>query len=312
VARHQYAVFAEGTRAHHHVELRVRAGVEPSAVAAALVGVRVAGADHLATGGVNLAVGIGPALWSALAPGRVPEGLRDFPGYHNDEAGLHAPATQADLWLWAHGAGPDSVLDVVLAATAALAPVADVTLDQPCFTYHDSRDLTGFIDGSANPGPDEAPSEAEIPAGRVGEAGSFALTMRYEHDLQRFHALPVDEQELVIGRTKPDSVALPAERRPADAHISRAEVADESGEELTVYRRSVPFADATTQGLFFVSFGQDLDRIDQQLRSMYGLADDGVVDRLLSFTQAHTGSFWLCPSVEDLDAVAPVPEDDED
>lgn len=311
MARHQYAVFAEGTRAHHHVELRMRPEAEAGAVAEALVGVRLAGADHLATGGVNLAIGVGPALWATLAPDRVPEGFVDFPGYRNEVAGQDVPATQGDVWLWAHGAGPDTVLDVVLAATAALAPVAVVTLDQPCFTYHDSRDLTGFIDGTANPGPDDAPQEAEIPAGRVGEAGSFALTVRYEHDLAAFHALAVADQEAVFGRTKPDSVALPADRRPADAHISRAEVADETGAELLVYRRSVPFADATTQGLHFVSFGRDIDRFDRQLRSMYGLADDRVVDQLLSFTRARTGSFWFCPSVEDLDAVAPVPDDEE-
>jgi putative iron-dependent peroxidase len=305
-------VFAEGTRAHHHLELRMRPEADVSAVADALVGVRLAGADHLATGGVNLAIGFGRTLWSTLAPDRVPEGFVDFPGYRNDAAGQAVPATQGDLWLWAHGSGPDSVLDVVLAATVALAPVAEVTGDQPCFTYHDSRDLTGFIDGTANPGPDDAPLEAEIPAGRVGEAGSFAMTVRYEHDLAAFHALAVADQEAVFGRTKPDSVALPADHRPADAHISRAEVADETGEELKVYRRSVPFADATVQGLHFVSFGRDIDRFDHQLRSMYGLTDDGVVDRLLGFTRARTGSFWFCPSVEDLDAVAPVPDDDED
>jgi putative iron-dependent peroxidase len=89
----------------------------------------------------------------------------------------------------------------------------------------------------------------------------------------------VAEQEGVIGRTRPDSV---------------------------------PFADATTHGLHVVSFGRDIDRFDRQLRSVYGLTDDGVVDHLMQFTRARTGSFWLCPSVEDLDAVAPLPEDDED
>ena len=48
-------------------------------------------------------------------------------------------------------------------------------------------------------------------------------------------------------------------------------------------------------------------RGDRQLRAIYGLAEDGVVDRLLEFTRAKTGSYWLCPSVDDLDAVAPLP-----
>jgi putative iron-dependent peroxidase len=73
----------------------------------------------------------------------------------------------------------------------------------------------------------------------------------------------------------------------------------------------VPWATATEQGLHFVSFGQDLDRFDLQLRHQYGLADDGVEDRLLDFTTPLTGSFWWTPSVEALDAVAPVDVDDD-
>lgn len=308
MARHQSAVFAEGTRAHHHLEFTIRPDTGPAALADALVGVRAAGADHISNGGVNLVIGFGPNLWSALAPDRVPPGLHDFPGYHNPSAGQHAPATQADLWLWAHGSATDVVFDVVRTCTTCLLSVAELTLDQPCFVYHDSRDLTGFIDGSANPDADDAAGVAEIPAGQPGEAGTFAMTMRFEHDLAAFGELRVDDQEKVIGRTKPDSVALPADRRPHDSHITRAEVADAEGNELQVYRRSVPFADATVQGLHFVAFGADLDRFDAQLRAMYGLNDDGVVDRLLQFTRAVTGSFWLCPSADDLDAVAPLPE----
>lgn len=307
MARHQHAVFADGTRAHHHIEFRVRPGIDRAAIAQALVEVRTASADQHLGGGTHLVIAFGHRLWSSLAPDRVPEGLRDFPGYDNPEAGHQIASTQADLWLWVHGAGPDTVYDLASAATAALDGVAEITLDQPCFVYHDSRDLTGFIDGSANPDPDDAPTEALIPQGAPGAGGTYAMTFRFEHDLDAFGLLAVEDQEKVMGRTKPDSVALPADRRPADSHITRAEVADDAGEELVVYRRSVPFADATVQGLHFVSFGQDLDRFDRQLRAIYGLAEDGVVDRLLEFTRAKTGSYWLCPSVDDLDAVAPLP-----
>jgi putative iron-dependent peroxidase len=61
--------------------------------------------------------------------------------------------------------------------------------------------------------------------------------------------------------------------------------------------------------LHFVAFGADTDRFDLQLRHQYGLVDDGITDRLLEFTTPHTGSFWRCPSVEELDAVAPLPHD---
>ena len=60
-----------------------------------------------------------------------------------------------------------------------------------------------------------------------------------------------------------------------------------------------------------MSSARDIARFDQQLRSLYGMDDPTLVDRLQRFTTALTGSFWFCPSVEDLDAIAPVtdPED---
>lgn len=309
MARHQYGIFAEGTRAHHHLELTVRAEASADELARALVGVRAANADHRTNGGTNLVVGVGPALAQRL--GLAAGDLRPFPGYATTDGEHVAPATQRDLWVWVHGPTPDLVIDVVRAVHAALAPVAQLDLDLPAFVYRDSRDLTGFIDGSANPFLDEAPDLAVVPDGQAGAGGCFAMTMRFEHHLDAFGALPVPDQERVFGRTKDHSVELEGEAKPADAHISRVEVDGPDGQELKVYRRSVPWATAAAQGLHFVSFGADVARFDTQLRHQYGLVADGITDRLLSFTTPHTGSFWLCPSVEELDRVAPLPDDDD-
>jgi putative iron-dependent peroxidase len=213
--------------------------------------------------------------------------------------------------VWVHGAEADLVIDVVRAAAKALEPVADLTLDLPGFVYHDSRDLTGFVDGTANPFLDDAPVEAVVPDDRPDAGGAYAMAMRFTHDLDAFGALPIPEQELVFGRTKDHSVELAPDVKPADSHIGRAEVEDDDGEELVVYRRSVPWALAAEQGLQFISFGRDTARFDLQLRHMYGLVDDGLVDRLLSYTTPTTGSFFFCPSVEVLEAIAPVPDDED-
>jgi putative iron-dependent peroxidase len=311
MARHQYGIFAEGTRAQHHLEFHLADGVTPAAVAAALRGVRSANAQHRTNGGTNLVVGFGPALWG-LFPDALPTlAVTPFPGYDNDAADLHAPATQADLWVWVHGPTNDLVIDVARAVAKALGPVAEITLDLPAFVYHDSRDLTGFIDGTANPYLDDAPVEAVVADDQPGAGGSYAMTMKFVHDLDAFEALSVTEQELVFGRTKADSEELPAATKPADSHIGRAEVDDADGEELVVYRRSVPWATAAEQGIHFVAFGADTDRFELQLRTMYGLEEDGLTDRLLAFTTPVTGSFWFCPSVEALDAVAPLPDDED-
>jgi putative iron-dependent peroxidase len=311
MARHQYGIFAEGTRAQHHLELRLRRDAEPDAIARAIRGVRQANAEHRTNGGTNLVIGFGPALWATF-PGALPTlAVPAFPGYRNDAAGLHAPATQADLWVWVHGPSNDLVFDVVRGATKALAPVAELTLDLPAFVYHDSRDLTGFVDGTANPPLDDAPLEAVVADDQPGAGGSYAMTMRFVHDLSAFEALPVAEQEQVFGRTKVDSIELPAGQKPADSHIGRAEVEGDDGEELVVYRRSVPWAVAAEHGIHFVAFGADTDRFDRQLRSMYGLAGDGLTDRLLRFTTPITGSFWFCPSVEALESICPLPDDED-
>ncbi|WP_426573359.1 Dyp-type peroxidase [Aquihabitans sp. McL0605] len=310
--RHQFGIFAEGTRAHHHLEFHLRPGAGAAALSSALVAVRLANADHRTNGGTNLVIGFGPALWEVFPDALAGPPVSAFPGYRNDAAGHHAPATQEDIWVWIHGPQPDLVIDVVRAVTAALAPVATLALDQPGFVYHDSRDLTGFIDGTANPFLDDAPDEAVVPDDQPGAGGCYAMSMRFVHDLDAFGALEVDDQELVFGRTKDHSVELPAGTKPADSHIGLAEVADDAGDELVVYRRSVPWGTAAQQGLHFVSFGADVDRFDLQLRHLYGLVDPALVDRLLSFTTAVTGSFWLCPSVECLEAVAPLPADEDD
>lgn len=303
--RHQFGIFAEGTRSQHHLELSLRDGVADADLAAALGRVRSAGEDHRTNGFVNLVVGLAPALAERLGIGapRV-RSLRSRAT--PTRARLHAPATQRDLWVWIHGPSTDVVIDVARAAVAALRPVATVELDLPCFVYRDSRDLTGFVDGSANPFLDRAPQVALVPDGAPGEGGAFALTMQFRHDLDAFGHLDPDDQERVFGRTKLDSVELRGDAKPPNAHISRVEVDGDDGEELKVYRRSVSWATAEQQGLHFVAFGPDLDRFDVQLRHMYGLVDDRITDRLLDFTTPLTGSFWFCPSIDDLERAAPV------
>ena len=110
MARHQYGIFAEGTRAHHHLELTVREGTSDAELASALVAARAVNVDHRTTGGVNLVIGFGPATWDRLRGGRPTAPLRDFPGYRSADGAFAAPATQRDLWVWAHGATVDVVL----------------------------------------------------------------------------------------------------------------------------------------------------------------------------------------------------------
>jgi putative iron-dependent peroxidase len=168
--------------------------------------------------------------------------------------------------------------------------------------YRDSRDLTGFIDGTENPPVEEGPEVALIPPGEPGEGGAFVITQRWVHDLAAFHARSVSEQEGTIGRTKPDSIELDAAIKPPDAHISRV-VIEEDGEELEIYRRSTPYGTVREHGLYFLAFSADVSRFDKMLARMFGTTGDGLHDHLTDFTTPVTGSYYFAPPLEALAAL---------
>lgn len=299
MATPQPGIFALGTRSHRHVELVLAEGADPAALRGALSAFRATPA----AGGTNTVVGLGPDLWASLVGDQAaPAGLLPFRPIDGLD-GKAAPATQHDLWLWAHGGGADEVHDAAAELVRSLDGLATVAVDQPCFVYHDSRDLTGFVDGTANPSLREAPEVACVPAGVTGEGGSFAITQRWVHDLAGFGAQPVADQERVIGRTKPDSIELEGVAKPVNAHVSRMEVDDEDGEELEIFRRSTPWAGSGEAGLWFVAFSADPRRFEAMLARMYGTSGDGVRDALLDWSRPVTGSFWFVPSEEDLATV---------
>jgi putative iron-dependent peroxidase len=286
----QPGIFAQGTRSHRHLEFDAKAGVEPAEVVEAL---RDLHQPSVTAGGANIVVGFRPSLWTRLDASAA--GIADFELPELD--GL--ARTPHDVWIWTHGTGEDVMIDVARAVAALLAPVATLHTDVAGFVYRDGRDLTGFIDGTENPPVEEANEVAVVPPGRPGAGGSFAITQRWVHDLAAFHALSVDDQQRVFGRTKTESVELDGAAKPATAHIARV-VIEEDGEELEIYRRSVPYGRVEELGLYFVAFSADPTRFDKMLRRMFGAADDGLHDHLTDFTRPVSGSAYFVPSVESL------------
>jgi porphyrinogen peroxidase len=285
----QPGIFAQGTRTHRHLEFDLRPGVGPEAALDALRGLRQ---PSVTAGGANIVVGFGTELWKRLA-GESAASV-DFPVI----AGL--PATPHDLWVWVHGDGDDVLFDVTRAVAALVAPVATLAAETAGFVYHDSRDLTGFIDGTENPAVEEAYDVAVVPPGHSGAGGSYALAQRWVHDLAAFHALSDEEQERVVGRTKRESVELDDDAKPETAHIARVVIEDEAGEELEIYRRSVPYGTVREHGLFFVAFSAEPQRFALMLERMFGAAGDGLHDHLTEFSRPVSGAYYFVPSLEAL------------
>jgi putative iron-dependent peroxidase len=295
MATPQGGIFHEGTTFHWFLHFSVRADVPAAAVAGAINTVRTLAAAGPPAETVQIVNAFGRSMLARLAPDDVPPGLKDFTEVTGTSDKV-AVATQEDVFFWVHSNRHDRNFEIALAARRAFAPIGALARETPSWVYLDSRDLTGFVDGTENPDADEARTLAVVADGEVGEGGSFVLTQRWVHDLDRVHALPLDEQEAIFGRTKDDS--LERDDKPPTAHISRVVIDDEHGEELEIYRRSVPYGNATEAGLYFLAFTDDLGKIDLMMANMYGASGDGVYDHLMDFSQTVSGAYYFAPSAE--------------
>ena len=117
----------------------------------------------------------GARLWKALTDEDSPEKLNDFEEISGC-SGYRMPATQGDLMLWIKSTDTSNLTDAVLESHSALKNSFQLALEVEGFTYHDSRDLIGFVDGTANPKEDARYLAAQIPVGEpaAGEATYLA------------------------------------------------------------------------------------------------------------------------------------------
>lgn len=285
---HQSAIFEEGHAHHLYLEF------ETPIVTGALPG-----ADLLAApvSRVHETFAFSGKVLDAIDHRLVPPHLKPFEEVVGRDDKI-APATQGDVFVWIQSNQRDEVFARGLAWAQTLSDMAELKHEEHGFLFRDSRDLTGFIVGTSNPKDDERHEVALIPSG-AHAGGSFVLTQRWLHDLSAFHAQEIEDQERVIGRTKKSSIELDKEHMPPDSHVSRFEI-EREGSEVEVYRRSTPTGGLTDAGLYFLAFSAELQRFTWILESMFGKTNDGLRDRLLSYTTPQSGSFYFAPSVQAL------------
>jgi putative iron-dependent peroxidase len=282
----QAGIFALGTSSHAYLEFEAvdrRTGRELVAAIASLREPRTT------MGGVNLVAGFRPELWGSIAPDGLPPGLEGFNAALTGAAGFVMPATQHDAVLWLSGATYDVIFDTARAAIAVLAGLATVAEETSSWSYQHDRDLTGFIDGTENPTLVEAPGYVLVPEGSPGEGGTILLLQKWEHDADAWEALPVEEQELAMGRKKLDSVEL--EHKPADSHVASTDQ-DRFGH---IFRRNMAFGTVTNHGTMFVGFASEQKPLADMLTSMVETPD-----ALTHYTHPLTGAYYFVPSIESL------------
>ena len=294
----QPGIFALGTTDHCHLEFDRVAAADATVRAIADLAESTPG-----TAGVNLVVGIRPSVWQEVAPEPdVPAGVADWTDDVIGPDGFTMPATPHDLWVWVAGGDRSAVFDAARSVVGALRPVAQLASETTGWVYHHDRDLTGFIDGTENPEPMQAPSVVVTPSDTPGAGSTVVLVQLWPHDTVRWEAEPTPVQEHAMGRTKADSVELDEDEMPADSHVSRT-VIEVDGEELPIFRRNVAYGGVSEHGTVFVGFSHDQWRMAEMLRRMAGVGD-GIRCALTRYVTPVSGAYYVVPSVEALARIA--------
>jgi porphyrinogen peroxidase len=234
-------------------------------------------------------VGIGEPLARAL--GRPVPGLHTFPALSAPGCGV--PSTPQPLWILLTARDQGGVFDVFKKVEALTAEAFVLADSMPTFIYADTRDLTGYEDGTENPKGKAAAAAAIVEGGKGLAGSSFVAVQRWEHDLDHFNGHSQRVRDAIVGRRRSDNAELP--RAPDTAHVKRATQEDYDPPAFMV-RRSMPWATVWGQGLEFIAYGRSLDAYERVMRRMTGL-DDGTVDALFSFSRPVTGGYYWCPPV---------------
>ena len=251
---------------------------------------------------IKTSVAFGPELWAKLYD-QSPAGFKQLEPI---QGSFEMPVVPADVLIHIASARTDLCFAMSQSFFDGIQDQVEVLDERVCFRYLDGRDLTGFIDGTENPQFPDDRDEVALLGDEAGifAKGSFVFAQRYVHDLDKWKHLKVDAQEHVIGRTKLESIELDDDVKPENAHVARAVIEDDEGEELEILRHSLPYGDGQgEQGLFFLAYTKDLTRIDQMLVRMFGTSGDGIHDRLLHFVTAVDGAYFFAPSEHLLEEV---------
>ncbi len=205
----------------------------------------------------------------------------------------------------------DLCFELATHITTRLGDALDSTDEVHGFRYFDDRDLIGFVDGTENPTGQDA-----VEATVIGDedpayaGGSYVIVQKYLHDLPRWNALPTEDQERIIGRTKLADIELDDEVKPTYAHNALTTIT-ENGEEIDIVRDNMPFGHAARGefGTYFIGYARSPQTIELMLTNMFVGRPPGNYDRLLDVSRAVTGSLFFVPSMPLLESLADDPAD---
>ncbi|WP_225737489.1 Dyp-type peroxidase [Dyella acidiphila] len=249
---------------------------------------------------LSCVMGFGSAAWDRLFGAPRPAQLhpfREIKGVH------HAPSTPGDMLFHIRATHMDLCFELAAQIMQRLGDAAVAEDEVHGFKYFDERDLLGFVDGTENPVDQEA-----VDATIVGNedaafaGGSYVIVQKYLHDLKAWNALPVEQQEKIVGRKKLSDIELDEAAKPSYAHNVLTSI-EENGEELQIVRDNMPFGEVGKGefGTYFIGYARSPARIEQMLSNMFIGKPPGNYDRLLDFSKAVTGALFFVPSMSFLE-----------
>jgi porphyrinogen peroxidase len=256
-------------------------------------------------GRLSCVMGVGSEAWDRLFGTPRPKALHPF----REILGVyHAVATPGDLLFHIRAMRTDLCFELANQIMTRIVGAVSVVDEVHGFKYFDDRDLLGFVDGTENPVA-QAATEATI----IGDedapfaGGSYVIVQKYLHDLAKWNAIPVEEQEKIVGRNKLSDIALDDAVKPTFAHNVLTSVT-EDGNPVEILRDNMPFGNIGKGefGTYFIGYARSPTRIEQMLENMFIGKPPGNYDRLLDVSHAVTGSLFFVPPATFLNNVAAV------
>ena len=239
--------------------------------------------------------GISADAWDRLTGLPKPAGLHPF--IELRAGSRFAPATPGDLLFHIRAARMDLCFELATQIMVRLSGAVSVADEVHGFRYFEHRDLLGFVDGTENPAGQLAFDSVIIGAEDPAYAGgSYVIVQKYLHDMDAWNALPTEQQELVIGRTKLADIELDDNTKPSYAHSALTTIT-ENGTEVKIVRDNMPFGSvgAGEYGTYFIGYSRAPAVTELMLRNMFIGRPEGNYDRILDVSRAVTGCLFFVP-----------------
>jgi porphyrinogen peroxidase len=253
-------------------------------------------------GELTCVVGVGDRVWDRMFGDPRPAALHPLPVFAG--ARHRAVSTPGDLLFHIRAHRLDLCFELAQRLMARLRGSVEVVDEVHGFRSFDERDLLGFVDGTENPEGAAAPAAVLVGGDDPAFAGgSYVVVQKYLHDLDGWDALPVEEQELAMGRTKLSDLELPDELKPANSHVALNTIVDDDGEQRQIVRFNMPFGRVGTGefGTYFIGYARTPEVIELMLTNMFVGSPPGNTDRILDFSTAVTGNLFFVPTADFLD-----------